>query len=162
MAGYLFDTNIWSYAFEQAAFVTGKIQKLQKSQIYLSSVVWGEVIFGARSNPRFPFDRYAEFIHQDKPLILPIDKNVAEVFGELKAKIFEKKSDKSYRSKEGRVNLLKRPISAREMQVDENDLWIVAQALTYNVVLVTCDRMQVILELAPKELKYELWQANKG
>jgi len=160
MAGYLFDTNIWSYAFEQATFVTDKIQKLENSQIYLSVVVWGEVIFGAKANPKFNFDQYHEFIHKDKPLIILIDKNVAEAFGSLKATIFEKKSDKAFRSKVGRANLLKTPMASKGMGIHENDLWIVAQALAYNLVLVTCDRMQTILELAPKELKHELWQVK--
>jgi len=160
MAGYLFDTNIWSYAFEQATFVTDKIQKLENSQIYLSAVVWGEVIFGAKTNPKFPFDEYREFIRKDKPLILPIDEHVAEVFGILKAEIFEKKSAKVFRANSGRKNLLKNPIPAKDMGVDENDLWLAAQALARNLILITSDRMQNILGLAPKELKYELWQAK--
>jgi predicted nucleic acid-binding protein len=159
MAGYLFDTNIWSYAFKRATFVTDKIQKLENSQIYLSAVVWGEVIFGAKANPKFPFDEYREFIHKDKPLILLIDEHVAEMFGALKTEIFEKKSDKVFRTNSGRKNLLKNPMPAKDMGVDENDLWLAAQALVYNLVLITNDRMHTILELA-KELKYELWQAK--
>jgi predicted nucleic acid-binding protein len=160
MAGYLFDTNIWSYAFNGATFVTDRIQKLANSQIYLSAVVWGEVICGAKANPGFSFDRYSEFIHRNTPLMLPVDKTVAEKFGDLKAVVFEKKSMKTYRSKEGRASLLKSPIPSIDIVkgVHENDLWIAAQALAYNLVLVTCDRMQTIFELAPKELKYELWR----
>lgn len=158
MAGYLFDTNIWSYAFEHATFVTDRIQKLEKSQLYLSAVVWGEVVCGARANPKFDFLKYKEFIHRDKPIILPIDKNVAEAFGALKALVFEKKSLKTSRSKAGRANLLKIPVASKDMGVHENDLWIAAQALAYNLVLVTSDRMHTIFELAPKELKHEIWQ----
>jgi len=158
MAGYLFDTNIWSYAFEQSVFVTNRIQKLEKSQMYLSAVVWGEVIFGAKANPRFNFDEYREFIYKDKPLILPIDEHVAEVFGALKAEIFENKSIRAMRSTAGRASLFKNPIPAKDMGVHENDLWLVAQALAYNLVLITSDRMHTILELAPKELKHEIWQ----
>ena len=160
MAGYLFDTNIWSYAFEQATFVTDKIQKLENSQIYLSVVVWGEVIYGAKANPKFNFDQYKKFIHRNKPLIIPIDKNVAEAFGSLKAAISEKRSDKAFRSKVGRASLLKNPMASKDMGVHENDLWIVAQSLAYNLVLVTNDRMKTILELAPKELKHELWKVK--
>ncbi len=158
MAGYLFDTNIWSYAFDGATCVTNRIQKLEKSQIYLSAVVWGEVVCGAKANPKFNFDQYGEFIHRDKPLILPIDKNVAEAFGSLKAVIFEKKSAKTFRSKAGRASLFKTPMASKDMGVHENDLWIAAQALAYNLVLVTNERMHTIFELAPKELKHEIWQ----
>jgi len=158
MAGYLFDTNIWSYAFEQSVLVTDRIEKLEKSQIYLSAVVWGEVVFGAKANPKFSFDEYREFIYKDKPLILPVDEHVAEVFGSLKAVIFENKSAKIVRSNSGRAGLFKNPIPARDMGVHENDLWLVAQALAYNLVLITSDRMHTILELAPKELKHQIWQ----
>ena len=158
MAGYLFDTNIWSYAFEQAPFVTDRIKKLEKSQIYLSAVVWGEVIFGAKANRKFSINQYREFIHRDKPLILPIDKQVAEAFGALKAMIFEEKSIKAFRSRKSRASLLKTPMASKDMGVHENDLWIAAQALAYNLVLVTSDRMHTIFELSPKELKHEIWQ----
>ena len=33
------------------------------------------------------------------------------------------------------------PIAARELGIDENDLWIVAQALERNLILVTSDKM---------------------
>jgi len=60
----------------------------------------------------------------------------------------------------GRQNQLKNPLAAKEMQIQENDLWLAAQALAYNLVLITSDRMQTILELAPKELKHKLWQVK--
>lgn len=158
MSGYLFDTNIWSHAFDGEAFATERIHKLKNSQIYLSSVVWGEVVFGAKSNPRFKFDEYKKFIYSNNPLILPIDEHVAEMFGEVKAKIFNHKSVKTMRTKSGRDSLLKKPIPSKDMGIDENDLWIVAQTLTFNLILITNDRMSNILQLAPKEFKCEIWQ----
>jgi predicted nucleic acid-binding protein len=89
---------------------------------------------------------------------LPIDEHVAEVFGSLKAKIFENKSVRAMRSNSGRASLFKNPIPAKDMGVHENDLWLAAQALAYNLILITSDRMQNILELAPKELKHEIWE----
>jgi predicted nucleic acid-binding protein len=80
------------------------------------------------------------------------------VFGALKAEIFENKSIRAMRSTAGRASLFKNPIPAKDMGVHENDLWLVAQALAYNLVLITSDRMHIILELAPKELKHEIWQ----
>ena len=143
--------------FEGTPFITEKIQKLEKSQIYLSAIVWGEMICGAKANPKFNFEEYKEFIYRDKPIILPIDKNVAEVFGGLKAKIFEKKSDRTLRSKTGRASLFKTPIESKDIGVHENDLWIVSQALAYNLILITNERMTILFELAPQELKYEIW-----
>jgi predicted nucleic acid-binding protein len=158
MSGYLFDTNIWSYAFEEAEFVTKRIRNLEKSQIYLSSVVWGEMICGAKANPKFPFDTYKDFIHKDKPLILPIDQNVAEAYGALKALVFEKRSDRVLRSNTGRVSLFKTPIPSKDMGVHENDLWIASQSLAYNLILITNEQMNTLFELTRGELKYEIWQ----
>ena len=161
MKGYLLDTNIWSNWFEQKPFVVDEIQRLEpNSLICLSVVVWGEAVYGAKLNVNFSFDKYKEFIHGKKPMTIPVDEAVAEEFGELKAVLFEKKSPRNLRTNVGRQNQLKNPLAAKEMQIQENDLWLAAQALAYNLVLITSDRMQTILELAPKELKHELWQVK--
>ena len=159
MKGYLFDTNIWSHWFEQRPYIIEEINRLDpQSTIYLSSVVWGEAIFGAKANKKFSFDKYAEFIFSKKPIIMPIDESVAAEFGELKAKLFEKKSPTNVRTNAGRIEMLKKPLPAKSMGVDENDLWIVSQALAYNLVLVTNDRMNNLLEVVPNRLEYKIWK----
>jgi tRNA(fMet)-specific endonuclease VapC len=156
MKSYLFDTNIWSEWFRAEPFVLNRIGQLDKiSKIYLSSVVWGEVIYGAKANKAFDFKSYSGFIHQSKPIILPIDEYVSDVYGELRASLFEKYIQKG---KNKRPEQLIDPVTATEIGIDENDLWIVAQAITYNLTLVTNDKMRRIFSVTPKELKHEIWQ----
>jgi len=155
MEAYLFDTNIWSKWFRAELFVSNKIGQIDKTSIiYLSSIVWGEVIYGAKANKTFDFKSYSDFIHQSKPIILPIDKRVSDVYGELRASLFEKYIRKG---KNKRPEQLIDPVTATEIGIDENDLWITAQAITYNLTLITNDKMQRIFSITPKGLKHEIW-----
>ncbi len=157
MKTYLFDTNIWSKWFRQEPVVTEKLTQIDKtSKIFLSSIVWGEVIYGANANKKFPLESYSNFIHKSKPIILLIDKNVADIYGVLRASLFEKYLRKGKNNK--RPEQLIDPATATEIGIDENDLWIVAQAVTHNLTLVTNDKMRRIFTATPKELKYEIWQ----
>ena len=156
MEAYLFDTNIWSKWFRAELFVSNKIGQIDKTSIIcLSSIVWGEVIYGAKANKTFDFKSYSDFIHQSKPIILPIDKRVSDVYGELRTSLFEKYIRKG---KNKRPEQLIDPVTATEIGIDENDLWITSQAITYNLTLITNDKMQRIFSITPKELKYEIWQ----
>jgi predicted nucleic acid-binding protein len=159
MKGYIFDTNIWSHWFEGKDFVADKIQHLDpQSPIYLSVIVWGEVIFGAKANPKFSIDKYTAFIQSQKPIIIPVNETVSEEFGGLKARLFEKKSPKELRTTTCRADMLRNPLPTKYMGVHENDLWIASQAIAYNLVLVTHEKMGNILEIASDVLAYEIWK----
>ena len=157
METYLFDTNIWSQWFRAETCVANKIAQLDKTtKVFLSSVVWGEVIYGAKANKSFDFRSYSEFIHhRSEPMILPIDGHVSDVYGELRVALFERYIRKG---KDKRPEQLIDPVTATEIGIDENDLWIVAQAITHNLTLVTNDKMHRIFTVTPKELKHEIWQ----
>ncbi len=139
------------------SFVADKIAQIDKtSKIFLSSVVWGEVMYGAKANKSFDLKSYSKFIHhRSEPIILPIDRHVSDVYGELRASLFEKYIRKE---KNKRPEQLIDPVTATEIGIDENDLWIVAQAITHNLTLVTNDKMCRIFTVAPKTLKYEMWR----
>jgi predicted nucleic acid-binding protein len=51
------------------------------------------------------------------------------------------------------------PVTSRELGIQENDLWIAAQALEYNLVLVRNDKMDRIRD-ACEELQVENWAAK--
>jgi tRNA(fMet)-specific endonuclease VapC len=157
MEMYLFDTNIWSKWFRSEPFLLNKIAKIDKiSKIFLSCIVWGEVSYGAKANKAFDIKSYSEFInHSSEPEMLLIDKHVSDIYGELRAALFEKYIRKE---KNKRPEQLIDPVTATEICIDENDLWIVAQAITYNLTLITNDKMQKIFSIVSKELKYEIWQ----
>ena len=52
------------------------------------------------------------------------------------------------------------PITAKELEIQENDLWIAAQAIAHEMVLVTNDRMTRIRDVAKgakQELRIQNW-----
>jgi len=157
METYLFDTNIWSKWFRQESAITEKLAQIDKtSKVFLSSVVWGEAIYGAKAKKSFDFESYSKFIHhRSEPIILPIDRHVSDIYGVLRASLFEKYLRKGKNNR--RPEQLIDPVTATEIGIDENDLWIVAQAVTHNLTLVTNDRMNRIFTVTSKELKYEIW-----
>ena len=54
------------------------------------------------------------------------------------------------------------PVTSLQLRIQENDLWLVAQAITRNLVLVTNDRksLKPLLEAAGDELTVENWAAG--
>jgi tRNA(fMet)-specific endonuclease VapC len=157
MKTYLFDTNIWSKWFREEPFVLDKIAQIDiNSKIFLSSIVWGEVMYGAKADEAFNIESYSEFIlHRAEPIIWQIDKHVATVYGQLRADLFGKYIRKG---KNKHPEQLIDPVTATEIGIDENDLWIVAQAVTHNLTFVTNDKMHRIFTITPKGLKHEIWQ----
>jgi len=51
------------------------------------------------------------------------------------------------------------PCSSLQLQIQENDLWIVAQAINWSLVLATNDKkMRRIWEVAGDDLQAEIWE----
>jgi len=95
------------------------------------------------------------------PLVLDIDRHTITPYSDLRSELFKNYSP---RDRRGRL-ILKWPedlvdqTTAKELGVQENDIWIAAQAIQYNLVLVTDDHM-VRLEEVSKSLNYPLIIAN--
>ena len=68
-----------------------------------------------------------------------ITKHVAEQYGELMAWLFNNCGPSAKKTKAKRLDQLVNPTTGKELGVDENDIWIAAQAKTHNLVLVTHD-----------------------
>ena len=49
------------------------------------------------------------------------------------------------------------PTTSKELQIQENDLWISALAWAYNLILVTDDAMSAILNIAGNDIEFENW-----
>jgi len=162
MECYLFDTNIWSCWYREDGDIIGRVKRLEKSNhIILSSVVWGEAVYGAKiqsAKGDFDFSKYSKLIEaKSLPAICEINRHTADIYGELRAKLFEKNAPKAKRTQGLRPEELKSPASSKELQIQENDLWLVAQAIVYNYTFVTRDKMNEIRSIAPKEFKCENW-----
>jgi tRNA(fMet)-specific endonuclease VapC len=161
--GYLLDTNIVAYWFDekrpQYRSVNQHIQELPEgTPLAISSITLGEIEYGHRVESAVTTPRqeaYLEFIERELPMVLEIRKTTRLSYGWLRARIFEEYAPKNKRNKI-RPEQLVDPITGLELGIDENDLWIAAQALEYNLVLVTNDNMARIRG-ACNDLMVENW-----
>ena len=146
MSVYLLDTCIWSIWFDPKknghAKVIEKVNGLQeKDRLGISIITWGEIAYGHFANPKEPTNKqtqYLEFIKSKGPITFDIDIHTANTYGEIRARLFEKFTDKEKKSGLRPEQLID-PITSKELGIQENDLWIVAQALTRNLTFITKD-----------------------
>ena len=100
---------------------------------------------------------YIQFIKSKRPKTFEIDIHTANKYGELRALLFEKYAPKKRKSGLRPEQLID-PITSRELGIQENDIWIAAQAMVRNMVLVTADKKLIqITEVAGDGLHIENW-----
>jgi predicted nucleic acid-binding protein len=149
---YLLDTNTIRYWFDGDA---GKFPAVQAnadaraadSRLYVSVITLGEIAYGHAFNPSGagPMrDEYVVFVQRQLPQILEVSRHTVEAYGLIRAKLAEKFPPHGGWTKKRRLEQLYDHVSGRELGIDENDLWIVAQAVDRNLVLVTSDKMKRI------------------
>ena len=161
MADYLLDLNILNYWYDAACAENPKVEARVKTlsqadpvtnyvpRFFVSVVTLGEIEYGSRaSHVPDPVKQaeYAEmdaakvkFVLEQCPEVLEITRHVAEQYGELKAWLFNNCAPNTKKSKKMRTEELVNPSTGKELGIDENDLWIAAQAKTHKLVLVTHD-----------------------
>ena len=91
------------------------------------------------------------------PLVLEMDKHTVEPYSDLRAALFKKYSPKD---KRGRLKAkwpeeLCEKTTSKELGIQENDIWIAAQAVQYNLILVSGDYMRRLQEVST-DLDYPL------
>jgi len=129
---------------------------------FLSPISVGEVEYGIRVGP---YDKKEHYESVRKTMLafqcLDIDRNIAiENYSILRAKLFEKyapqdKKGKSIHKK--RISEWFDPTKDKDLQVNENDVWIAAVAMAYNLILVTNDKMTAIKNVVGTDLQFEDW-----
>lgn len=169
MRDFLVDTNIWGYWFNpryepQHSHVLSHVSDLKKHsylRVHMSSVTWGEIEYGyqaLKDKDRSLEIPFRQFLREIGPHEYRIDRSVTEIYGRIRARLFEKCS--SERTKKGlRPEQLIDPVTSLQLRIQENDLWIVSQAVTRNLTLVTNDRksLQPLLDVLADELHVENW-----
>jgi predicted nucleic acid-binding protein len=151
---YLLDTNILRFWYDtrcdEHEQVLARVQAIRQPEplteyiprLFISVVTLGEIEYGhsvaAVPDPKKQSE-YSRFVREQCPQSLEVTRHVAEPYGELKAWLFEKPSNRRKRTKAMRDREVTHPTPAKELHADENDLWIAAQAMTFNLVLVTHD-----------------------
>lgn len=169
MHDYLLDTNILGHLAEFRAGISNSItDRLKKHlkdrphplRIHLCPISIGEVEYGIRVGP---YDKDYESI---KKILLTFDcfdinRTVAyENYSKLRSKLYDKyalKEKKEKKAERKRVSEWFDPTIDKDLQVNENDVWIAAVAMTYNFILVTNDKMTAIRSVAGSELQFEDW-----
>jgi hypothetical protein len=73
---------------------------------------------------------YNKFVREQCPVALEMTRHVVEQYGELKAWLFNTCGPKKKKSKAKRAEELINPSTGKELGIDENDIWIAAQAKT--------------------------------
>jgi tRNA(fMet)-specific endonuclease VapC len=151
---YLLDTNILRYWYEKTcdehARVVARVDSVRQpdprtkyvSRLFVSVVTLGEIEYGHRvAHAPDPVKQaaYAKFVREQCPVSLEMTNHVAEQYGEMRAWLFNNCGPNVKRSKAKRAEELVNPTTGKELGIDENDIWIAAQAKTHNLVLVTHD-----------------------
>jgi tRNA(fMet)-specific endonuclease VapC len=158
---YLLDTNILSFWYDtkcaQHAKVVARVADVRKpdpttnyiARLFVSVVTLGEIEYGTRAshvpNPAKQAEYEAmdaaklKFISEECPESLDISKHVAKEYGELRAWLFNTCAPNVKKSKKLRAEELVNQTTGKELGIDENDIWIAAQAKTLGLVLVTHD-----------------------
>jgi tRNA(fMet)-specific endonuclease VapC len=129
---FLLDTNHCSGAILGNTQILDRLANLGNIPISTCTIVKGELIdMAARSQQRqsnlaliqsFLLGLY----------IYPIDQTTAEIYGNLKAAVFDHYAPKD--------KTQRRRTSITQLGIGENDLWIAAIALQHQLILLTTDR----------------------
>jgi tRNA(fMet)-specific endonuclease VapC len=125
----------------------------------VSAITLGEIEYGLSVVSE---DRPAEhqalraFVDRHLPMVLDIRKTTRIYYGMLRARLFETYAPREKRRRGLRPEQLIDPVTSRELGIQENDIWLAAQALEFNLVLVTNDTMERIRDVC-KELQIENW-----
>lgn len=160
---FLLDTQTIRYWHDsgcpQHAAVIGNVAALRrlaapleiKPKLLVSVVTLGEIEFGHRvalaPNPAAQA-AYSKFVREELPGPFELSADAAAVYGDLRTRLFNKYAPGEKRKPKMRPEQLVDPATAKELQIQENDLWLCAQAMAHGLVLVTNDRIAQIRDVA--------------
>lgn len=164
LRGYLLDTNIVNYWFNPALpehdGVLDRISSLDaNAPLRISVVTLGEIAYGHRcvsDTDTTEQAEFSEFVETRLPQFLTISKSTTVYYGQMRARLFRRFAPRNGR-RALRLCQLTDPITGKGLGIQENDLWIAAQASEYNLVLVTHDQMRRIQEVAVDLVEFEDW-----
>lgn len=165
---YLLDTAVASIVWDGDHPGHGAIRKglaaLGDASISVCAITVAEVLYGLAVSPNIDHRRHdavKRCLWEYK--VWDIDRHTAQVYATMRGRLFERYAPRDSR---GRLQArwpedLQDRTSAKELGIQENDLWIVSVAVQYDLGFVTTDRkMQRILDVATEVHGYnraEVW-----
>lgn len=161
MKGYLLDTNTVSRWLSGNANIEAhvKIASDNSAHLFVSVITIGEFNFGHELNMPTDPARRAEFIREVKerfPMPIEVTRFTPTYYGEMRAKVFQKFPPKS--AKQNHLERCVDWVSGDELGIEENDMWIAAQAVERGLVVVSNDKMKKIQEAVGPVLELEDWE----
>jgi len=158
--GFLLDNNaVHKWATQDAVVVAHFNAAAAAGALIETSVItFGETNCGHRRSAGTDLARRAACMNWIlKQFVRPLEitRATAEYYGELKAELFNRYPP---RTKTRFVDGCYDHVSGREIGVDENDVWLAAQAIEHNLILVSDDKMKHIRTAAGVMLRVENWQ----
>lgn len=165
MRDFLLDTQIIRYWYDsdcsEHAAVLGNIESLMeqaaslehKPRLWVSVISLGEFEYGHRAqkgNFAEKQEAFIRFVGQQLPVELDLTQDAVTAYGEIRSRLFEKYAPVDKRRKGMRPEQLTDPIDSLALQIQENDLWLCAQAVGHGMVLVTNDKMRAIREVSDR------------
>jgi len=165
MQGFLLDTNILCYLFngshEHYPAVSRHLEALDPAApVFVSAVALGEIEYGHRCVSGEDTElqrRFNRFVEERFPQVLRIRASTRGAYGMLRSRLFERYAPPNRRSKIKRPEELIDPTTAMGLGIEENDLWMAAQAMERNLVFVTADKMRRIRAVLDAGLCVEDW-----
>ena len=156
MKAYLLDTNHVARLFEKHERVIARLDSLPPDTPIRASVIsLGEIEAGHRITETTDQQRRDDFeqfvVLEFRPNALTVSPMTRHNYADLIEGIWQRNPPTSGRTRTERHLV--------ELGVDINDVWIAAQAIEHNLILVTEDNMQCIREAAGKLLDVENWVA---
>lgn len=146
MDQYLLDTNFLSVLFDPRrpnfAAVRARAEAFgQDDRVFLSAVVLAELRYGIEAAQRAgqSVEHARDVLERaNRYPMAEVGRHTAETYGEVKARLADHYMDLARRPPRWIEDWQIRG-SSKTLQIDENDLWIVAQAVERDYVLVTTD-----------------------
>jgi tRNA(fMet)-specific endonuclease VapC len=141
--GYLLDTNHCSQIIMQNAGLLDRLAQHQEDTFFTCTIVQGELIdMVARSQQKAAnLLLVRQFLANIS--VCPITPEIADVYGNLKASIFDHFAPKD--------KAQRRRFQLRDLGFGDNDLWIAATAMHYELNLLSSDsdfiRLQEVVTL---------------
>lgn len=163
MRDFLLDTQTVRYWHDrrclQHAAVIGNVVQLRqlvaqlevKPKLLISVVTLGEIEFGhkvAMTPDPVAQAEYIKFVQEELPNAFEPSSDAAVAYGDLRTRLFNKYAPGEMRKRKMRPEQLVDPATSKDLKIQENDLWLCAQAIAHGMVLVTNDRMTHIRDVA--------------
>jgi tRNA(fMet)-specific endonuclease VapC len=129
--GYLLDTNHCSQIILQNADLLNQLTQHAEDELCTCAIVQGELIDMVERSQQKDSNLLLvrEFLANIQ--VLPITPEIADIYGNLKASIFDHFAPKDREQR--------RKFKLRDLGFGDNDLWIAASALNHNLTLVSRD-----------------------